>query len=387
MISKVHYKNFKLLRDVELPLGRLNVIVGRNAIGKSTALEGLHLLLQLAVPRPSEDRHPLGRVGLVFDGPRSVDQLLSRPGPETLTLEVEDARQRCFGLEAGVTASSPGARFTLWYGRGDERSQLTLPADAKASRPRAEVKAFYQGPRDVGLGSVSRLRLDATTLARPFYTEAEHPRVEHDGEGLASVLSYLAGLRDGTLDAIEASLARLVHGAKRIRTVPARVTQTEKVRFALNDDEHITEQKRQLTGSRFELEMEGVGWLPAEQLSEGTLLAIGLLTILRHRPPRLILLDDLDKALHPVAQRETVRLLRQILQEEPELQVVAAAHSPFVLDELRPDEVFVAGATGPGASHIRRLDTHPSWERRKDYMQPGEFWSLVGEGWVAEGPA
>ncbi|PTL77004.1 AAA family ATPase [Vitiosangium sp. GDMCC 1.1324] len=41
MISKVHFKNFRCLRDVELTLEPLTVLVGPNSSGKTTVLEGL----------------------------------------------------------------------------------------------------------------------------------------------------------------------------------------------------------------------------------------------------------------------------------------------------------------------------------------------------------
>lgn len=41
MIESVHFKNFKVLRDATLPLGRFTLTVGPNGSGKSTALQAL----------------------------------------------------------------------------------------------------------------------------------------------------------------------------------------------------------------------------------------------------------------------------------------------------------------------------------------------------------
>jgi predicted ATPase len=181
-------------------------------------------------------------------------------------------------------------------------------------------------------------------------------------------LQYIQGLRDGTLEAIERDLAMVVPGARRIRVLPAR----------------IHEEQRDVTGSRFELEWDGLGWIAADQLSHGTLLALGLVTALRWNPARMVLLDDIDQGLHPAAQRKLVTTLRQILEQQPHVQVVATSHSPFVLDVLQAEEVFVAGAESTTSTRIRRLDQHPAWAKRSQYMHPGEFWSAVGEDWVAE---
>lgn len=53
------------------------------------------------------------------------------------------------------------------------------------------------------------------------------------------------------------------------------------------------------------LDFKGAPDVPAPLASEGTLPVIGLLTALWMEPkPRLLLLDDIDKALHPRAQEE-----------------------------------------------------------------------------------
>ena len=48
MLSKATFRNFKALRNVELALEPLTVLVGPNGIGKSTALNGLFAFLQMA---------------------------------------------------------------------------------------------------------------------------------------------------------------------------------------------------------------------------------------------------------------------------------------------------------------------------------------------------
>jgi predicted ATPase len=326
MITTARFKNFRLLKDVSIDLGRLNVLVGRNGVGKSTALEALY------------------RLFLVSDHPQ--------------------------GLYHG-------------WERGVGFAELSVRLDSKRNAFQVSRTEHAATLSDVETDA-AWLRLSAERIAADHYSESDAPELDRDGSGLATVVQYLQGLRDGRLEAIEGDLARVVPGVRRIRALPTRIERLEKVSVTVDGHQSWLDQRRELTGARFEVEMEGQGWIRADQLSEGTLLALGLLTELRCGPPRLILLDDLDKGLHPVAQRAMVRLVRTVLETNPDVQIVATSHSPFVLDELDASEAFIVGAVDSTSSKIVRLDRHPAWEKRKGYLHPGEFWSAVGEGWVGE---
>lgn len=375
MIEQFWFKNFKLLRDVSLELGPLNVIVGRNGVGKSTVLEGMHLLSQVASGAGNEDMHTDRSSPLTLE-PRPLHRWASRLDGASFELMLRATNDLAFGLKTERGKAGRDHRFVVSYGTSAEVEQIVIRGGRIAG-------VFIPDPFS-NLGAAVRLKLHAEALSEDHYSETEQPVVAYTGEGLPSLLQYLQGLRDGTMELIEADLRRVVPDTRRVRTLPAKIRRRELVRIAVDGQEKLHDQWREFTGARFEVEFDKLGWIPADQLSEGTILALGLITILRHQPPRLVLLDDIDKALHPVAQREVVKLIRAILADQPDVQVVATSHSPFVLDELEASEAFVAGAIDASSSQVRRLDTHPAWLSRKDVLHPGEFWSAVGEGWVAK---
>jgi ABC-type glutathione transport system ATPase component len=73
------------------------------------------------------------------------------------------------------------------------------------------------------------------------------------------------------------------------------------------------------------------GRLAARHVSEGTILALGLLTAAHtSRGPTVLLIDDIDKGLHPQAQARLVACIRALQQSRPDLQVICTTHSPLV---------------------------------------------------------
>lgn len=120
-------------------------------------------------------------------------------------------------------------------------------------------------------------------------------------------------------------------------------------------------------------------------MSDGTLFTLGLLTFLHMVGDRnaLFLIDDLDQGLHPLAQKELVTLLRLILKTNENYQIIATSHSPYLVACMKPEEVLCMHLGDDGLSRMAPLTAHPDFDRWKDEMNPGEFWSLFGDDWVA----
>lgn len=123
-----------------------------------------------------------------------------------------------------------------------------------------------------------------------------------------------------------------------------------------------------------------------EHMSDGTVFALGLLTALSFvgDSSALVLIDDIDQGLHPLAQKELVGIVRRIQASNPQLQIVATTHSPYLLACVQPQEVLCMHTGDDGLSRMAPLTSHPDFERWKSDMNPGEFWSLFGDKWVAD---
>lgn len=377
MITKVKFEGFKLLRDVEFALGRFNVIVGENGTGKSSILEGLHYLLQVAAPTRKRQFSVLERLQALMAEAGGPPAFCSKPAASRFSL--------------GLATKGVRDLHVAWQtdGNGEATASVYFDPDGSTEGSRAVARRdamLFQSPEftSLGLDSVALLRLSVSELAEEHYSDDQNPRVEHDGTGLASVLQELQNARDGRFERIEADLQKVVPGARRIRTTRAKIVRREKIKITIDGQDSWSDQEKTYIGAGIEVEWGNVGWVPARHLSEGTLLALGLCTVLHHRPPSLLLLDDLDKALHPKAQRELVQLLRTILAGNDQLQILATTHSPFVVDEFAPEDVLVVASLDGNSSQVRRLSEHPKANDKKQYLETGEFWSAVGERWAAE---
>jgi ABC-type transport system involved in cytochrome c biogenesis ATPase subunit len=383
MIHSARFTSFKSLADLTLTLSPMTLLVGANGSGKTSILQALHDLLSVPMATPNEKRDH-GRPGAVFAGKHDPGRL-GRIRPDdlpgrlhgALSVEVRGPGFGAYGLSA--KRSPVKDRFSLWRGLDEQRVELVYGEPD----PRAE-QVFFAPLLDRGLGSVVYLHFNAQRAAEPAYSDDEQAHVEADGAGLAVALQRLQVLRDGRFEQIEAALTRLVPSVRRLRAVPHRVTRIERVHVTVDGESEVLDQPRVRTGARVEAEIVGTGWIAADLLSEGTVLALALLTVLIDQAPRLVLLDDLDQALHPSAQRRMFDELRTIIAGRKDVQVVATTHSPYLLDHAQIDEVRVLHLDDEGRTRCRPLSEHPKWAKRAGFMSPGEFWAGVGEAWVGE---
>lgn len=78
-----------------------------------------------------------------------------------------------------------------------------------------------------------------------------------------------------------------------------------------------------------------------KELSEGTKLILMILRILhQENPPKLILLEDIDRGLHPRLFQKVVEMLRDIVKTK-EVQIIATTHNPYLVDEFAGEEESV----------------------------------------------
>lgn len=347
MIDCVHFENFKSLQGVTLHLGRLTALVGPNGCGKSSVLQGMRLLSQteLAYLR-----------GLHVE--EFPQRLMYRSRPRDMTLSMR---------------SNDGDELRL-----EVRREPGKPATEKVLHPRTR-------PR---LASLVYLHLDADKMVQTSLAEDENPRLASDGSGLASTLAWMKGAAEDELAEITSDLRQIVPGVKRIRTLRERVTNRRMEKVDIDGQPVWRPIDETKIGDRFAIEFDDGSEVPSDLLSEGTVLALGLLTKLREpERPQLVLLDDIDRGLHLGAQVKLVQVLRKLMELDRELQIVCTTHSPYLLDLFDPSEVRVLALDADRRTHARPLTEHPDFAKWKFGTQTGELWAALGEEWVLAGAA
>lgn len=359
MITSIQIQDFKGHRDSTVPLGRLTVLVGPNGSGKTSVLEALQV--QSAVKA-----HPFK---LFFRGDWALEDLQRRgaQGPIVLTSQ-GTSNDGGWRARLELTNSSTD----LEWKHGEDARSFKLSHGQKVEEAAREILGR--------LGPAALYKLNAKTIAEAAYSDKPEPRIAADGTNTAVALAALKLGYDEVFARIEESLRTIIPNVDRVRI---RQVPVERQTMVLNDPNAI------VMGSKIFFDFAGARGVPAHAASEGTLITLALLTIL-HSPnrPKILLLDDFAESLHPQAQMELVRLIKRLLEELNDVQIVATTHSPYILDELDPSQVHAFALRDDGTVAVKSLSDHPQAAKMKGALTAGQLWSLGPEReWVLAGTA
>lgn len=360
MLTRLHVRGYKALRDIDTTLEPLTVIVGPNGCGKTSVLESIALVRDFSTsPDEAKATHPL-------------EDLRAR----------NDARS---GIEVDLWARlgadqdiASDLKIALSYREQGHDLSIGSLEPSKARRDAAQRV----------LCSVRQLSLDVKALGRPSYLRELTPRIDDDGSGLATVLSTLVGEQREKFEAIQQYLREFVPEVERILIRPASLSVVESrevpAGFDKDGNEVRTTRPYQLNviGHEIFFDYRHAKGIRAKHASEGTLLLLGLLTVLVTDDVSVLLLDDIDRALHPRAQQQLVEHLRRISRLG--VQTIATTHSPYLVLHLEYEEVRAMTMSDAHGALIGKLTDHPEYERWRADMTPSEFWTVFGEEWLTQ---
>ncbi len=359
MLQKVKLHNFKSHQDTEVNFdsSRLHALVGQNSSGKTSVLQALHYLSRLA--NSSFEN--------IFKQERAP-QFITTIGQDNMSVTASgfwkkpDTNNWKASYNWSVDVNHGWAFRASWNAyKNPEYEVISATSLMTAEEP---IQQSFR--------NAVHLKLIASNLAKPAYSDAITPRVEFDGSGLAPTLDYLRDEAPDKFQSLQEMLKRIVPSVRQVGVRRAKVMVNRQRLIEVGGKSISYEESQEIAGQEVVLDMNTGKRIPAHAISEGTMLTLGLLTVLMNpNQPNLVLLDDVEQGLHPKAQRELIDVFKEILQDNPNLQIIFSTHSPYIVDELTHSQVHVLSNTNSGLTLAKRLDEHPDVEWAKQTLTTG----------------
>jgi predicted ATPase len=352
MLNALAVAGYRSLRDLVIPLDRLNLVTGPNGSGKSNLYRALRLLAETAQGRviPSLAREG-GLQSTLWAGPERWSRAVLRgehpvqgavrKNPVSLRLGFA-GDDFSYAIDLGLPPPPSGAfghdpeikRECIWSGptlrpsavlvdrRGslvksrEEKSDWTILTHGLATfdsmmthcaDPRHTPEMLMLREEMRAWRFYDHFRTDATAPARLPQIGTHTPILSHDGADLAAALQTIRQIGD------DAALDQAINDA----FPGARVSVT-------------------FGNGWFEVEMQQHGLLrtlKAGELSDGTLrYLLWVAALLTPRPPGLLVLNEPETSLHPDLLPALGRLIAHAAGRS---QVLVVSHAPALIDALQ----------------------------------------------------
>jgi predicted ATPase len=383
MLCTLAISSYRSLRELVLPLLRLNVVTGPNGSGKSNLYRALRLLAETAQGRViSSLAREGGLHSTLWAGPERFGRAVLRGDhPVEGTLRKKPVSLRLgfagdefgYAIDLGLPTPSQSAfaqdpqikRECIWNGPVLRPSSLLVDRRGPLVKARSDggewtivtqnLAAFDSmmthcaDPKNTpemlmlreeirGWRFYDQLRTDSGAPARQPQIGTHTPVLGNDGADLAAALQTIREIGDtkGLDDSIEDAFP----GAS----------------VSVTND-----------GGRFEVEMRQHGLLrplKAAELSDGTLrYLLWVAALLTPRPPGLLVLNEPETSLHPDLLPALARLIGKTAERS---QVFVVSHAAALIDVLqhRPECHSIVLDKTFGETHVVDAEERgrPSWQ-------------------------
>jgi predicted ATPase len=387
-LLRLKVTNFRSLRDVEVRLAPLNVLVGPNGAGKSNLLDVIAFLgdatrddLERALDRRGGldrvlfrgSRDPRSPIGIEVETAVTRDSSLEAPDTYSLTFSSQRSpvrhdrhvlrRAERFTFRR---VTGPAQRITIDGGQitfhrpggPDETASLREGSLGLSTLPKLIAEDDAELVEDLAdlFSSFRVFDVDVAAARRPAQ-ERISERLSNDASNLAPFLAYLAQEHRDRFAALHRDARSFIPGLASLEFTPI---------GGAGEGVVLNLVEAALPGST-----------KLQEASYGSIRALALLALLYDpSPPRLTCIEEIDHGLHPHILDRLVELLRQASSRT---QFLIATHSPALVNRLTPDELIVCERGEDAASRIPAID--PETVRAMERELHGEIG--LGELWFS----
>lgn len=379
-IEYIRVQNYRALKDIELrDLLPLTVLLGPNGSGKSTIFDVFAFLAESFQSGLRKAWDKRGR----------FKELRTRGAEGNITFEVKYRETKkspliTYHLEIGEDSKGPfvAREFLRWkrkhpaapfnfldFGRetpgtgevvtGDMPDEDDVRTEERLdSRELLAVNTLGQLAKHPRVGALRRfiagwyLSYLSADSSRGVPEAGPQERLSTTGDNLPNVVQYL---KEGHEQRLKDILTKLARRVPRLEKVDAEVMPDGRLLLQVKD-------------APFERPVM------AKFASDGTLKMLAYLTLLFDpEPPQLIGIEEPENQLHP---RLLTELAEECLAASAASQLMVTTHSPFFVNALRPEHVWVLYRTEDGFTQARRAS---EMQGIKEFMDAG---ALLGQLWM-----
>lgn len=352
MITRLQLSGYKSIKQLDIRLESINILLGSNGVGKSNFISLFSMLRNLYQ----------GNFQNYVEIKGGADSLLHFGKKHTNGIELDI----CFGSQ-----ERDNNRFIVEFESAQDSLNIKSidtaflePIHAKWHQKNFERNVKESNFADISYGQAFYVNDylqefdvyhfhdtgDQSPMKGKCYVDDNY-RLNRDGSNLAAFLYFLQEKHSKHFKRIEMTIRSIAPFFDRFILQPSR----------------LNEQYIQL-----EWKEKGFpdAYFNSYHLSDGTLRFICLATLLMQpEPPKTIIIDEPELGLHPVAVNKLASLIRKVSKKS---QVIVSTQSINLIDNFEPENIIVTDRKD-NSSTFRRLQSDELSSWLEDYTL-GDIW-------------
>ena len=358
MITELRLQNWKSFFDATLFIDPITVIIGTNASGKSNIFDALKLLSALASPIDIMDIAKNvrgGAEGIIRRGEQMCNLTITMEGDkstEQLIYEVAfsfDEQRNIYIKDESLILATTKKNLVMFERKELDEMNKSLVSVALYTEGKPRYQNFSAKTSVLSqieyVNCVRRIKDSTLTVVnnlRKIRLSNPIPERMRDFAPLSKTIAEDASDLAGYLANLDEELKSVTYEAilKYLKPLPDRDIKSIRADKIPMTDKAMLFCTEEWTAGHTQ-EQSSLG------MSDGTLRFAGIIaTLITAEDYALILLEELDKGVHPSRAKDLVKMLKEIGKQK-KLDIICTTHNATFVDELGPQMI-------PFISYIKR---------------------------------
>ena len=342
MLQKIQIKGYKSIKELELELKPINILIGANGVGKSNFISFFKLVNNIYEQRLENYSLKAGVENLLHYGSKETGEIMGKLGFHTTNgyyFEIAPTEEDSFFIQE---------ERSYWQGSSFWTNNI--------KESKIKTSGTY---RDIDLRehleSYKIYHFHDTSSSAPLRLSCsldDNHRLKEDGANLPAFLYYLQQKYPVSFKRIEQIIASSVPFFEKFNLTPDRLDET-RIKLEWIEKNHPD------------------SYFNASHLSDGSLRFIALTTLLMQpNLPKIIIIDEPELGLHPFAINKLVGMIKSVSQQD--CQVIISTQSINLVDNFEPEDIVTVDKfENQSVFHRLKKEELQSW--LKDYSL-GDLW-------------
>lgn len=358
MIELIKINNYKSIRELVLPMKKINILIGANGAGKSNLISFFKMVQEIYYQRFGTFTMTQGIDNILHFGraiSASCSGLIDFNNKNAFFFEIKPMQNRKGYIEYSGdyfnNNQTDSKDYILWnknlWDNAVEESQII------------ESRTWRAGYLKNYLESFNTYHFHDTSSSSPLRRESrisDNSFLRQDGSNLAAYLYLLQEKYPQSFKLIEGVIRSIAPYFSGFNLHPNRL------------DENVIELEWR--------EKDSEMYLNGYNFSDGTIRFIALTTLLlQPHTPEVIIIDEPELGLHPAAIEKLASMIKRASLKS---QIIISTQSPNLVDYFEADDIVVVDRENK-QSVFKRLDEKDLAAWKEDYSI-GQIWekNIIG---------